>query len=308
MDAVEARTSHSAESVRPGTRWLLVAFTVLTAFAVVELLLLVDVADRFWAWTIPNELTAAFLGAAYAAGFVLAFLALRQHEWSRIRVPVVTVTAFTWLTAIATGIHLHRLNLMTGGSMARAAAWVWLAVYLVIPLACLAVVIDQERRLHGPQPVLRPMPNWLTALLAVEGTALAAAGVVLFGGGLTVHHHVSAADFWPWELMPLGAMVIGAWLIALGLAAGLVIGQHDLSRLLVSAVTYTAFGLLQFVVVIWHWPHLRRHGLSLWAYLALLAAMVGTGAYGMWAARRGSATPARPDTTSGLAPAGTAGP
>jgi hypothetical protein len=304
MDAVEERADRSAEAVRHGTRWLLVAFTVLTALALIELLLLADVADRFWAWTIPTELTAAFLGAAYAAGFVLAVLSLRQREWSRIRVPVATVTAFTWLTAIATGIHLHRFHLWTGGSVARTAAWVWVAVYVVVPLACLAVVVGQERRRHGAEPVLRPMPNWLTALLAVEGTALGAAGVVLFAGGVTVHHHESAAGFWPWELMPLGAMVIGSWLIALGLAAGLVIAQRDLSRLLVSAVTYTVFGALQVVAVIWHWPQVRRHDLSLWAYLALLAAMVGTGGYGWWAARRGSPTPAQPDSPSGLAPAG----
>jgi hypothetical protein len=307
MDAVEARTSRSAEDVRPGTRWLLIAFTGLTALAVLELLVLADAADRFWAWTIPTELTAAFLGAAYAAGFVLAVLSLRQRDWSRIRVPVATVTAFTWLTAIATGIHLHKFHLTTGGSVARGAAWVWLAVYLLVPLACLAVVVGQESRRRGPEPVLRPMPIWLTGLLAVEGVALGTAGVVLFAGGLTVHHHESAANFWPWELMPLGAMVIGAWLIALGLAAGLVIAQRDLSRLLVSAVTYTVFGVLQVVAVIWHWPQLRRHDLSLWAYLALLAAMIGTGGYGWWAARGGSARPARPDSPSGLASAGTSG-
>jgi hypothetical protein len=307
MDAVEAGTGRSVDAVRPGTRWLLCAFVVLTALAVVQLLLLADDADRFWAWTIPTELTAAFLGAAYAAGFVLAVLSLRQHEWSRIRVPVATVTAFTWLTAIATGIHLHRFHLATGGTVARGAAWVWLAVYLVVPLAGLAVVVQQERRRHGADPVLRPMPTWLTALLAVEGAVLAAAGGVLFAGGVAVHHHASAAAFWPWTLMPLGAMVIGAWLIALGLAAGLVIAQRDLSRLLVSAVTYTVFGLLQVVAVIWHWPQLRSHGPSLWAYLAMLATMVGTGGYGWWAARGGSAQPARPASSSGLASAGTPG-
>src|SRR3712207_8878344 len=78
-----------------GTRRLLVAFAVLTLLAVVQLLVLADVADTYWAWTIRTELTAAFLGAAYGGGFVLSVSALRQKEWSRIRLPVVTVTAFT---------------------------------------------------------------------------------------------------------------------------------------------------------------------------------------------------------------------
>src|SRR3712207_8385656 len=51
-----------------GTRWLLVAFSVLTLLAVFQLLVLADVADTYWAWTIRTELTAAFLGAAYGGG------------------------------------------------------------------------------------------------------------------------------------------------------------------------------------------------------------------------------------------------
>ena len=125
MEQDGAQDRRPTDDVRPGTRWLLIAFAVLTALAVNQLLVFADVADRFWAWAIPTELTAAFLGAAYAAGFVLAVVALRQREWSRIRVPVVTVTAFTWLTAVATGIHLHKFHLTSGGPIAQGAAWVW---------------------------------------------------------------------------------------------------------------------------------------------------------------------------------------
>jgi len=279
-----------AGEVRAGTRWLLVAFAGLTFLAVIQLLLLADVADRYWAWTIRTELTAAFLGAAYGAGFVLAVAGLRQRHWSRIRVPVVTVTAFTWLTAAATVIHLHRLHLTDGWPFARVVAWVWLAVYLVIPLGCLVVVARQERRRAGADVVLQPMPGWLTAVLAAEGAALLTAGLVLFAGGMTVHHHepTSVANFWPWALTPLSSQVIGAWLVALGLAAALAIRQRDLSRSLVSGMTYAAFGAFQVVAVIWYWPQIRRHDAWLWIYLAMLAAIVLTGGYGWWAARRGT--------------------
>jgi hypothetical protein len=278
-----------AGEVRAGTRWLLVAFAGLTFLAVTQLLLLADVADRYWAWTIRTELTAAFLGAAYGAGFVLAVASLRQDDWSRIRVPVVTVTAFTWLTAAATVIHLHRLHLRDGWPFARVVAWVWLAVYLVIPLACLVVVARQERRRAGADVVLQPMPGWLTAVLAAEGAVLLTAGLLLFAGGLTVHHHepTRVANFWPWALTPLSCQVIGAWLVALGLGAVLAIRQRDLSRLLVSGMTYTAFGGFQFVALIWYWPQISRHDAWLWMYLAMLAAILLTGGYGWWAARHG---------------------
>jgi len=302
----DSSENRSAGDVRAGTRWLLVAFAVLTLLGVTELLLLADVADRYWAWTIRTEATAAFLGAGYAAGFVLAVLALRQDDWGQIRVPLITVTTFTVFTAVATLIHLHRLHLTSGGSVAQGVAWAWLAVYLVVPVACLVVVARQERHRARAQKVLRPMPDWLTALLAVEGAVLFAAGAVLFAGGLMVHHHVQpgAADFWPWGLMPLGAQVIGAWLIAFGVAAAMAIFQGDLSRLLVSAVTYTAFGVFELVAVLWHWPQVSRQGPWRWVYLVVLVAIVLTGAYGWWAARRGPKEPTGPQRAAEASIAG----
>jgi hypothetical protein len=297
MNPVVSESRLARGDVRAGTRWLLVAFAVLTLLAVIQLLLLADVADRYWAWTIRTELTAAFLGAAYAAGFVLAVVALRQETWSRIRVPVITVTVFTVLTSVATLIHLHRFHLTSGGPVARAAAWIWLAVYLLIPLACLVVVVRQEHRRRRADAVHRPMPGWLTGLLAVEGTVLFAAGTLLFAGGMTVHHHEpeTAASFWPWAVTPLSAQVIGAWLIALGVAAAMAIHQRDLSRLLVSTVTYTAFGVCQLVAVLWYWPQLSRHDPWLWTYLAVLVAIVATGGYGWWATRHGGREHSSPD-------------
>jgi hypothetical protein len=244
------------------------------------------VADRYWAWTIHTEMTAAFLGAAYAAGSVLSVLSLRQHRWSRIRVPLLTVLAFTVLTSVATVVHLHRLLLLEGGPIARAAAWIWLAVYLLVPLWCAVVVYRQEAVPRRPVAHRRPMPRWLMVLLGVEGAVLFAAGAVLFVGGLTVHHHMSAAgDFWPWDLTPLSAMVIGAWLLAFGLASALVIQQRDLACLSVSAITYTVFGALELVAVVWYWPQVDPADPWLWGYLLLLVAVVLTGAFGWRAAQ-----------------------
>ena len=289
-------------TIRRETRWLLLAFAALTFLAVVQLLLLADVADQYWAWTIRTELTAAFLGAAYGAGLVLSLVALRQREWSRIRIPVLTVTAFTWLTAVPTVVHLHRLHLVDGGPFARLVAWVWLAVYLLIPLVCVVVVARQERRRAGADPVLRPMPDGVTAVLAAEGVVLFAGGMLLFAGGMTVHHDEprSAAAFWPWALTPLSAQIIGAWLIALSVAAALAIHQGDLGRLQVSAMTYTAFGVFEIVALIWHWPQVSRQDAWFWVYLTMLAAIVATGAYGWWAARQWSGA----DHGSGRLPEG----
>ncbi|UOY02379.1 hypothetical protein [Blastococcus sp. PRF04-17] len=285
MTSVEPDTRQAPDDVRRGTRRLLVAFAVLTALAVNQLLVLADVTDRYWVWAIHTELTAAFLGAAYAAGLVLSLLSLRERSWARIRIPVITVTVFTVLTAVATLVHNHKLLLTSGGAVARLAAWVWLAVYLVIPVVCLLVVLRQERGRPLPGPARRLMPDWLTVALAAEGAVLLTAGAMLFAGGLTVHHHVMPMTrFWPWDIMPLSAQVIGAWLLALALAAALAIGDGDLSRLRIPGVTYTVFGVLQLVVVIWHRSFVEADDPWLWGYVGLLLAITATGAYGWWVA------------------------
>lgn len=287
MGRVATDAHGTAGGIRRGTRWLLVAFAVLTLLAVVQLLLLADVADRYWAWTIHTEQSAAFVGAAYGAGSVLSLLSLRMTRWSEIRVPIVTVTVFTVLTTVSTIVHMHRLHLADGGMVAQAAAWIWLAVYLVIPLACVVVIARQEFDRGPAEPVEGPMPGWLTRWLAVEGVVLLAAGVLLFLGGISVHHHEATelTSFWPWSLTPMTSMVIGAWLIAFGLAAAMAIRAGDLCRLYVSAVTYLAFGVFELVAVIWHWPQVSPSDPWLWVYLAVLAAIVGTGGYGWRAAR-----------------------
>ncbi|MGY1694320.1 hypothetical protein ACI780_05330 [Geodermatophilus sp. SYSU D00814] len=303
MEHVDERTQDPAEAIRPGTRRLLVAFLVLTLLAVNQLFVLADVADRFWAWTIATEPTAAFLGAAYGAGAVLSVLSLREDRWSRIRVPVLTVTVFTVVTCVATLVHTHRLHLLTGGPVARVAAWMWLAVYLVIPALCVAVVLAQEVRRRGRPPVRAPMPGWLAGLLAVEGAGMLAAGGVLFAGGLFVHHHVeTVTSFWPWEITPLSSQVIGAWMIALGVAAALVIRERDLGRLFVAGVTYTVFGVLELVALVWYLPEMDTGDWWVWAYGVFLVAVVTTGAVGALAARvarRGEAGTARTPAAAG---------
>ena len=144
------RHENHGDRLQAGTRVLLLAFTAFTLLAAISLLVLGGHTDTFFAWTIRSRPNASFLGAAYVAGFVLSVLALRQHSWIRVRVAVVTVTAFTILTLISTLEHLHRLHLMTGGASARLAAWVWLGVYLLIPVAGLTVVVRQQRAQRSP--------------------------------------------------------------------------------------------------------------------------------------------------------------
>jgi hypothetical protein len=280
-----------ADRVLPATRKVLVAFAVLTLLATNQLLVVGSFTDRYFAWTISVRATSAFLGAAYAAGFVLSVLALRQDRWRDIRVPVVTVTVFTLLTLVPTVIHLHIMHLWNGGWGARMAAWVWLAIYVLIPIACIAVVVLQWRQPTEVASVARPMPRWLIGILAVQWLVLLGAGGAMFVGAARVHHLAAdAMSFWPWPLMPLGAQVMAAWLLALAVATALAIWQRDLDRLLVPAATYAAFGLFQLLVALRYWNQVRPDYAWGWLYIAVLASIALSGLYGCWAATRRGTT------------------
>jgi len=112
--------------------------------------------------------------------------------------------------------------------------------------------------------------------------APAAAILALFFGALTIHHGMLATEFWPWTLTPLSAMVLGAWLVAFGVGAGLVLAERDLARLRVPAIAYTAFGAFQLVVVLVHGGQMDA---ARWPYAFVLAAVVLTGGHGWWATR-----------------------
>ena len=79
MDPATAVTGAPPHRVLlPAMRGLLGVFSVLTALAVVALFLFPSRTAELFAWTIQPPLTAAFLGAGYAAGCTLVLLSLRD--------------------------------------------------------------------------------------------------------------------------------------------------------------------------------------------------------------------------------------
>jgi lysylphosphatidylglycerol synthetase-like protein (DUF2156 family) len=119
--------------ILPGTRLLLVIFSGLTLLAFVVLFVLADETERDFAWTIKPPATAAFLGAAYAAGCALVVLALRKGTWAALRIPFLTILVFAVATLIATLLHLDRLHFGSDILAARYAAYFWMGVYLLVP-------------------------------------------------------------------------------------------------------------------------------------------------------------------------------
>jgi hypothetical protein len=297
-----AATGASSERVRGlsrGTRGLLLGFVLLTALATNQLYLQSRHTDAYFAWTIRPPLTAAFLGAGYAAGLVLVLLALRTRSWAQARIAVLTVAVFSALTLLATVLHRDKFHFGADGAIARFAAWFWLAVYIVVPIALVVLAWHQQRAPGNDPPRRHPVPMWLAGAFAVQGLIMLVVGVALYVAPST------ARSLWPWPLTPLTARVVAAWLIAFGVAAVLTLVERDLDRLAAGAVAYTVFGVLELLA-------LPRFGdVAQWdspagiGYLVVLISVIPVGAIGCWfAVARARRRPAAGATPGGATPAG----
>jgi hypothetical protein len=252
---------------------------ILTVVGFVDLYVLADRTEDYSPWTIKPPLSAAFLGAGFAAGFVLFFLSSRDRSWARARIAITTVWEFTLLTLIATLLHLDKFHLDKGNAAARAAAWLWLIVYIAFPAVVGVLIVVQMRTPGSDPPVTRPLPRPLAAALIVQGAAMLATGIALFVTPTRMGRS------WPWPLTPLTARAIGAWFIALGIAAFHATLERDLPRLRPAAITYLAFALLQFSALMRFRDDVRWDSGWSWVYLTWLASIAIVGAYGTSVAR-----------------------
>jgi hypothetical protein len=265
-------------------RILLGAFAVLTALATGSLFVLAETTEETFAWTIEPPLTAAFIGAGYAAGFVLVVLCLRDPVWVHSRVPVLTILVFVVLTLAATLLHIDRMHFDDdfGGLdlLAKVAAWFWLVVYLIVPVAMVVLVIGQERAPGDDPPPRHPVPVVLRIALAAESAVLLVVGALIYVRPTT------ATSVWPWPLTPFTGRVVAAWLLAFGLATALAAVTGDLRRLRTAAIAYTVFGTLVLVAVLRFEDTLHWGAPAAWIFVAVAAAVVLTGAAGWRAAPR----------------------
>jgi hypothetical protein len=268
-----------------GTRRLLRAFTLLTALAFVVLFVFSALTEQYFAWTIQPPATAAFLGAAYAAGCVLVILAVRAGTWAALRIPYLTIAVFAVLTLLATVLHIDRFHFGSPGLPARFAAWLWLAVYVLVPVLMVIMLVAQERRAGSDSDVTIAVPRFLAVALLGQGALLIVLGAVLYVVPAT------QSVLWPWQLTPLTARAIAAWLVAFGLGALLASRANDLARLEVSAWSYGLMAVLEFVVLVRNVGSVRWTSVATWGYLLLLSGVLATSVAGLVQVRARARTP-----------------
>ena len=138
-------------------RLLLSLFAGLALVAGFLLFPLAEETDRFFSWTIQPPLTAAFMGAAYWAAFVLIGSAARAATWEQARPALVPVPAIAVLLLVATLIHLDKFDLDS------LFGWFWLIVYCSVPLGAGRArvgsrpAVPAQAGAAGTTPIPRPL-------------------------------------------------------------------------------------------------------------------------------------------------------
>ena len=99
--------------IRPLTTFTRVVFFIAALLAIIagiQLYILTDQTDQYFAWTIKDPLSAAFLGTGYWTGATLLLFALAERAWANIRIVIAAVAIFVPLMLLVTLLHLDRFH------------------------------------------------------------------------------------------------------------------------------------------------------------------------------------------------------
>jgi len=262
--ALRVRAVATTRPLTPQLRALLAGFAGLALIAGFLLFPLAEETDRFFSWTIQPPLTAAFLGAAYWAAFILIGWSARRATWEEVVPALVPVTVIAVGLLAATLIHLDKFDLDS------LFGWFWLAVYCIVPVA-LAVLVRQQLAVP-PQPgaaATTPIPGLLRVTLAAQGLVMAAIGVVLWVSPS------SADTVWPWLLTPLTGRAVGTFLIGFAAAAAFAAVDNRVERLRGAAYAYAALGALELLAALIFGEHFDDGEQGIYITFAASVMLVG---------------------------------
>ncbi|MHA2098536.1 MAG: hypothetical protein ACW99A_07605 [Candidatus Kariarchaeaceae archaeon] len=244
------------------------------------LFLLSEETATYFAWTINPPLTAAFLGAGYFASFVLEFLSARERHWVRARLAVPAVEMFTFLTLVVTLIHLDRFHTNSSQFITLFITWVWIAVYVSVPIIMGWLLIRQLQRTQAGPSRVAVLPRVVRIVLGLQGA------LMLLTGTIMLISPEQIIPLWPWTLSPLTSRAIGAWGIGIGIIAVHAAWENDWWRLTPMMAGYALYGFLQLFNLIRYPATLQWERLSAILYTIFMVSIFVLGLCGSWKARR----------------------
>ena len=260
----------------PFTRWFirLVALPLLF-IAGVQLFILSEQTEFYFAWTISLPLTAAFLGAGYWAAMGVAYMNWWDTAPVAARTTGPTAIAATLMLGVATFLHIDKFHLNSPALLTRFVTWVWIIVYVITPFIFLWIWFAYGR---GSDETVgaKPLPGWVRAGNLFQAVFTLLAGALLFFAPGSI------IPFWPWELTPLTARAISAWFIAYGLACLTVNRENNTSNTQGAHISLFTFCVLQLIALARYFPSFDLSKPMAWVYLLVLAVGVVINAPGIF--------------------------
>lgn len=211
-------------------RWFFLGILALTLVSGAILVTLPRDTETYFAWTIAEPMTVAFMGSAYLGG-VANVLTLREDSWAvaRVVVPAIFVLALTML--VATLLHLETFE------WSRPVAWSWLATYIVYTIAGPLLWTACERRWTVSE-MAHDLPGWFGPAMAGSAAVFAVVGLALFAAPDAV------ADVWPWALTPLTGRVVGGWVLESAALNAMLARQRSVRTASVALLTSAIVGMM----------------------------------------------------------------
>jgi hypothetical protein len=172
-----------------------------------------------FAWPIQPVVMAAVLGGFYITSAPLFLLPMLAKRWEMIRVMILPTALFSTAQLIATILHWDKFSV---GSLPF---YVWFASYLLPPPIFVGAYLWQQRNVAArPAASDDPLPVWLYWLLVMCGGGLTLGAILVFiVPGLLI-------PMFPWQLTPLTARSLTAWLMAVGTIMLAMSRENDRTR------------------------------------------------------------------------------
>jgi hypothetical protein len=209
----------------------------------IQLFVLAEQTETYFAWTFAAPFSAAFMGGGYWAAMFHAYTGARSRDWSYVRTSMAAAIVATSMLSITTFLHLDKFHLNSPLLLTRFVTWVWIAVYIFVP-PILAMAWIIQSRLPGAHARGRnPLPAWMRG-----GFAVLAAFAILCGLGLFLIPEAMPA-FWPWAVTPLAAPAVSSWLTAFGVACLTLTLENDIKYGAGTCLSLFAFCVMQLIVV-----------------------------------------------------------
>jgi len=198
----------------------LVQFVLATGF-VIWLVFLPGLAPLF-AWAINDQLTAMFIGTAFALRAFEGYFMWREPNWYRLRWMGWGTMGFLVIIFLATYIHVQKMNWVP----LNLAAIVWFIAYTLEPLM---LPFYEPRGADANADV--PQSHQRGALRVGLQTILDFVMIVSITlGGLLFIAPEFTATVWPWAVPPFSARVMAAFFIGITLWAAKIKLSKDWSE------------------------------------------------------------------------------